>query len=1288
MNQLTTKLKIIICALTLITLFGCAALKLDVDVYKGPLANHEDVQMEQLAVMAIGAEPLLSELEEKLRFQLRVEKSKCSGDKELNNRTISCLNRIISIKSDISNIQGVLSLYQDDQYASISKRLKSILTKAKINLSQYKEYENIVEQEGSASPPSNENILQNPNYINGRNKLADLWHNAIEGLILIKSFKGNNNTRAINEVSKALVNLTQPQHLAVALDIDSPPFTKLKEEIETVTRMAGWTMEDVWGQVDWKTPDNIYVRANNILQLAFRYWTPEQLRLFREVNDRIRQKKSTNTIVARQINLKASEKTAYLTHAFIKFGLVRGLSLTSDTLGSFNLDSMLAIDQRELVPDSFNYEDLGLFQQGRLKDGIESLINKYLTTRDVADVRDNNNDQLRSDLEFHRRRLMESLVRFAQKLLFVANNDELLTDGDQHGLDQYVLTLQSIGNSILNQADELKHRKSHDQKLADGKRTEQLAFAEVFNRSPSKVLNDIILSIQSKINDNKTKKSQFDGIIKEKGIAVESTKKIIENNEEKLKELTINRNNQTTRLEKTKDDEKGVIASYRTITGHMEKIDDTFDNVIDTYIAKDQTDLLDTLKIPFPDDQQINTTTFKTAMVKWLSETRPKDLPGTAAHAPVKKRWQLSADFFNSSKMFEAMSDDSVSNFIDKTKTKVTLIYNNAKKVIKTQKTDLRTITDNFTSTTEENATLAKRFDTLTNDITTLTAEKEENTNQNTVLINASATVKGLIGDVIQRIGTDSLLNKSPSETKEALLAVLSDKLDAATDSNAKLKLTHAQNVIASISVAIDAGDFISKAQNNDRPELNQKDVLDDLIKLLRYEKMRKTTIPDNEQAVAAIDAALKVAYQQRSGMSYIRPASAFLRSSFAATELQQDPRLGWKNLLEREDIDEHEQKRLKILSNIDKQFWQNINSVTVRGGGNINYAVVKDDIGNWYVKGYSNDVGPIVSSVHNLAMFAAGNKLGENLVRRAELKAKVEGDDANQNEKDEYEKLIKNGPGGLNSPLATLFSKHNQEYADKTEVHRQLLLTGITGIEVKISAAWDTVVKGDKSQTFLKTQNETLEKVSESLEESQKTLENVKKNEENKDPIVNQYQQSNAIIQVLSDVRRYRDQLILAIKGQNNQYEGTYQSTVVEEKKALEKSKNTYDEAKVKVDKLNTDLKEKEIELKQLEVTTITDDQRINHENKTKQLQVVIDSLKADIDKEKLDDKENTYTNAQETLQQVTLELTQAKANIEGINSQTDIIIKNLLINTINKRKVLIDKFETAVTFIGEAEE
>ena len=47
---------------------ACAVLEISVDVYKGPLANHEDVQIEQMAAMAIGAKPLLIELRDRLEW--------------------------------------------------------------------------------------------------------------------------------------------------------------------------------------------------------------------------------------------------------------------------------------------------------------------------------------------------------------------------------------------------------------------------------------------------------------------------------------------------------------------------------------------------------------------------------------------------------------------------------------------------------------------------------------------------------------------------------------------------------------------------------------------------------------------------------------------------------------------------------------------------------------------------------------------------------------------------------------------------------------------------------------------------------------------------------------------------------------------------------------------------------------------------------------------------------------------------------------------------------------------
>ena len=47
---------------------ACSVLRIDVDVYKGPLANHTEVQAQQLVAMAIGAHPLLTELRDTMEW--------------------------------------------------------------------------------------------------------------------------------------------------------------------------------------------------------------------------------------------------------------------------------------------------------------------------------------------------------------------------------------------------------------------------------------------------------------------------------------------------------------------------------------------------------------------------------------------------------------------------------------------------------------------------------------------------------------------------------------------------------------------------------------------------------------------------------------------------------------------------------------------------------------------------------------------------------------------------------------------------------------------------------------------------------------------------------------------------------------------------------------------------------------------------------------------------------------------------------------------------------------------
>ena len=56
----------VVCASVLLLLAACAKLTIEVDVYKGPLSNQESVQVQELAVMAVGAKPLLVQLRDEM----------------------------------------------------------------------------------------------------------------------------------------------------------------------------------------------------------------------------------------------------------------------------------------------------------------------------------------------------------------------------------------------------------------------------------------------------------------------------------------------------------------------------------------------------------------------------------------------------------------------------------------------------------------------------------------------------------------------------------------------------------------------------------------------------------------------------------------------------------------------------------------------------------------------------------------------------------------------------------------------------------------------------------------------------------------------------------------------------------------------------------------------------------------------------------------------------------------------------------------------------------------------
>ena len=173
------------------------------------------------------------------------------------------------------------------------------------------------------------------------------------------------------------------------------------------------------------------------------------------------------------------------------------------------------------------------------------------------------------------------------------------------------------------------------------------------------------------------------------------------------------------------------------------------------------------------------------------------------------------------------------------------------------------------------------------------------------------------------------------------------------------------------------------------------REVLDELIATLEMERILVLRQGGDDSAIGE---ALDAARVYRADMVYIRPSAAYLRSSFPSTSLQGDPNLLWHNMLKEHGDrtassiwgdsivnQRYGKDAARITADIDKQFWQNINRVRVAGGGNTNYVIAKDDIGNWYVKSYSANPEDIIKSARNLALFSMSPSMGANLLDRAE---------------------------------------------------------------------------------------------------------------------------------------------------------------------------------------------------------------------------------------------------------------------------------------------------------------
>lgn len=193
------------------------------------------------------------------------------------------------------------------------------------------------------------------------------------------------------------------------------------------------------------------------------------------------------------IKLFPDDKAALDGHYILKSERRYGLTATAAEKDSENN----GFDPQEIAKYEKDFTaGLSGFEGGRLNKGLVQLIDDYLAASNDPDCRCKPENCPEQD------KLVGELVRFSEKVLFIANYSKLVEDehtgkGGNNGelVKQYTQILQAVGNSILNQADEFYHRKSYGKQIADPNKIEALALKSASLQDPlvffSHVINDL-----------------------------------------------------------------------------------------------------------------------------------------------------------------------------------------------------------------------------------------------------------------------------------------------------------------------------------------------------------------------------------------------------------------------------------------------------------------------------------------------------------------------------------------------------------------------------------------------------------------------------------------------------------------------------------------------------------------------------------------------------------------------------------------------------------------------------
>ena len=706
------------------------------------------------------------------------------------------------------------------------------------------------------------------------------------------------------------------------------------------------------------------------------------------------------------------------------------------------------------------------FERGRPVEGLHRLTETFLASYNGTNRTREGSDQ---------RKLTDALIQFAQKVLFLANHDWLVSPPGNDGLivgggksllrglfgdnradmlsrssflglgtsrvpeaeeQAYIRVLQAVGNSILLSANE-SHKRDRYTDVNKAKVSAEVAAARsVYSPDPEKVITDLLAELEHEKQAAQTKLDDA------------STKK------KRLTEEIGSSTSPTTGLYAQKEKvEQGVIQATQYLNDYRNPLDTL--KAIQTLLTDDvikqvRSKLGASQSAPPKDEAEFLSTgaeslkdTLRTVLQKQNDPPRVEDI----------LRWEG---------VLRDVASAETKKDIETYRTKLNRPQSKARLDLFDEFiAHIRWLIDERVTQHEKKAEhdgLIQKIDTLEKEVRALETRITTTFPQDkTKLETAKTQIEAVKADVLKGIDRNR-----PYVFPKEVYAQIDTELKKINTADSQT----AQKILASRTLPpamppLEAKDYKSPME-----------VMDAVIALLRHHQMEiMERFGKGSAKEEKATEALENAYRHRAGMIYIRPSSAYLRTSFPSTSLQDDPNLAWDNMLlkqglrnlpfssELRDILNPSVKQDQVLtSELDKQYWQNINRVRVSGAGATNQALVKDDVGNWYVKQYFGKTDQIWESAKNLALFSMSAKVPIDLAKQLNKASTPEEYAANSKQTPTLQKVLEKHQGA--------YKTHTDEVKAKLErLHDKELKETLIGAwdahkDLKDDASFNTELK------------------------------------------------------------------------------------------------------------------------------------------------------------------------------------------------------------------------------------